>query len=135
VRKSETKTDPSLGVKPMVQMTVRLATTTGHTYQLIEALRSLMRRTQGHYGCSGAHITADVDHADIFWYSEDWDSAEALEREIRTDRFSQLLELMETSARPPVLEFRVISETRGLEYVSAVRGQGPFPPVLAGART
>jgi quinol monooxygenase YgiN len=129
------KTDPSLGAKPMVQMTVRLATTTGHTYQLIEALRSLMRQTHGRKGCAGAHITADVDHADTFWYSEEWDCADALEREIRTDRFSQLLELMETSARPPALQFRVITETRGLEYVSAVRGQGPFPPVLAKATT
>ena len=33
----------------------------------------------------------------------------ALEEELRSDRFSQLLSLMETSAKPPVLEFRVVS--------------------------
>jgi hypothetical protein len=50
--------------------------------------------------------------ANAFWYSEDCDSVQARESDIRTDRFSQLLELMETSARTPLLEFRVISETR-----------------------
>jgi quinol monooxygenase YgiN len=120
-----------VGGKPMVQMTVRLTATTGRTCQLIEALHALMRQTRVHSGCTDAHIAADVDEADAFWYCEDWDSAQALESEIRTHRFSQLLELMESSPSTPTLEFRVISETRGLEYVTAVRGQGPFPPVLA----
>jgi len=31
--------------------------------------------------------------------------------------------LMETATEPPLLEFRFISETRGLEYVAAVRGE------------
>jgi quinol monooxygenase YgiN len=105
----------------MVQMTVRLTATTGHAYQLVEALRALMRQTRRHSGCAESHIAADVDDVNAFWYSEDWDSVQALESDIRTDRFSQLLELIETSARTPLLEFRVISETRRLEYVTSVR--------------
>jgi len=105
----------------MVQMTVRLTATTGRAYQLVEALRALMRQTRRHSGCADAHIAADVDDVNAFWYCEDWDSAQALESDICTDRFSQLLELMETSARAPTLEFRVIGETRGLEYVTATR--------------
>jgi hypothetical protein len=44
---------------------------------------------------------------------------EGLERELRTDRVTQLLALVETAAQPPLVEFRVISETRGLEYVAS----------------
>jgi quinol monooxygenase YgiN len=105
----------------MVQMTVRLTATTGHAYQLVEALHALMRQTRGRGGCADAHIAADVDEANAFWYCEDWSDVQALESDMRSDRFSQLLELMETSARPPVMEFRVISGTQGLEYVTAVR--------------
>lgn len=105
----------------MVQLTMRLTATSGRAPQLVEALHTRMRRTQRQSGCSEAHIAADVDEADAFWYFENWENTQALDDELRTDRFSQLLALMETSARPPLLEFRVITETRGLEYVRAVR--------------
>jgi quinol monooxygenase YgiN len=105
----------------MVQMTVRLTSTSTTAHQLVEALHSLMRRARSHNGFSDAHITVDVDDENIFWYWEDWDSVRALECEIRGDRFFQLLALMETSACPPLLQFRVVSETRGLEYVATVR--------------
>jgi quinol monooxygenase YgiN len=106
---------------PMVQMTVRLTAASGHALELVEALHTLMRPARRHGGCAGAHIAADVDEANAFWYVEDWQDAGALERELRTDRFSQLLALMETSAQRPVLEFRVVTETRGLDYVTAAR--------------
>ena len=105
----------------MVQLTMRLTATSGRAHQLVEALHTRMRRTRRQSGCSDAHIAADVDEADAFWYVENWQNAQALDDELRTDRFSQLLALMETSAGPPLLEFRVITETRGLEYVTAVR--------------
>ena len=107
----------------MVQMTVRLTATSGRAPQLIDALHSLMRYTRGHLGCLGASIAANVDEANAFCYREDWRDAQALEEELLTDRFSQLLALMETSVKPPVLEFRFVTETRGLEYVTAVRAK------------
>jgi quinol monooxygenase YgiN len=82
----------------MVQLTMRLTATSGRAHQLVEALHSRMRRTQRQSGCSEAHIAADVD---AFWYFENWENTQALDDELRTDRFSQLLALMETSARPP----------------------------------
>lgn len=105
----------------MVQLIVRMTATAGREHDLVEALHTQMRHTRRQGGCSRAIITADVDEAHTFWYCEDWQDAARLEDELRTDRFSQLLALMETSAQPPVLEFRMIAETRGLEYVAAVR--------------
>lgn len=80
-----------------------------------------MRHTLSPTGCSSARLAADVHEANVFWYSEGWRDVATLETELRTEQFSQLLGLMETSAQPPVLEFRVIAETRGLEYITAVR--------------
>ena len=105
----------------MVQLTLRLTAASGRAHELVEALHALTRHTRRQGGCFGAHIAADVDEANAFWYWEDWEDHEALEEEMRTERFSQLLALMETSSQPPVMEFRVVAETRGLEYVSAVR--------------
>ncbi len=105
----------------MVQMTVRLTAASGRAHQLVQALDSLMRHTLEQRGCRDAHLAADVGEADAFWYCEEWDDAQALEDDIRSERFTQLLVLLETSVSPPTLEFRVFGETRGLDYVSAVR--------------
>jgi quinol monooxygenase YgiN len=105
----------------MVQVTVRLTAVSGRSHQLVQALHTLMRETLRRGGCSGAHIAADVDAADAFWYVEDWKDAAALEAQFTTDGFSQLLALIETAAEAPVVEFRVVSATRGLDYVAEVR--------------
>lgn len=105
----------------MVQVILRMTAVAGRGHELIQALQMRMRHTLPPTGCSGAHLAADVHEANVFWYSEDWRDMAALDTELRTGQFSQLLGVMETSAQPPVLEFRVIAETRGLEYVTAVR--------------
>jgi quinol monooxygenase YgiN len=109
----------------MVQLTVRLTATAGRAHQMVDALHSLMRQTRHRAGCSEAHIAVDVDEANAFWYCEDWQDDRALEEALRSEHFSQLLALMETSTTPPVLEFRTVTETRGLDYVGAVRAQQP----------
>jgi hypothetical protein len=78
-------------------------------------------------GCSGAGLAADLGADNVFWYREDWESEELLEASVRSDQFSQLLSLMEVSSMPPSLEFRVVGERRGLEYVAALRGQPARP--------
>lgn len=81
-----------------------------------------MRQALLDRGCSGAHIAADVTEADVYWYCEDWCGLEDLERQLKTERFVRLLGLLEIGPRAPLLEFRVIAETRGLDYVATVRG-------------
>jgi len=58
----------------------------------------------------------------VVWYFEDWTDVEAFERHLRSDRFARLLSVLELSAEPPRLECRLISESRGLDYLAAVRG-------------
>lgn len=104
----------------MIEVVVRLRAQSGHSQGLVEALHLLMRSLQNP-GCSAANLAADIDEADVFWYREDWEDAGALERRLKSEHFLQLLALMETSASPPLLEFRTVAELRGLEYVAAVR--------------
>ena len=46
---------------------------------------------------------------------------EDLREQVRSDRFSRLLELMESASERPQLRFELGSETRGLDYVEEVR--------------
>lgn len=110
----------------MVQLTVRIKAEPGRAHDLIEALHMLKRVALRTTGCVCAWCAADVDEAGVFWYSEDWSSHHALEAKVRSDQFGQLLALMESSATRPSLEFRVVGETRGLDYVAAVRERPDF---------
>jgi hypothetical protein len=49
---------------------------------------------------------------------EEWDDPCELHRQFGTERFVRLLELLEMAAERPDVEFRVVSETCGLEYIS-----------------
>jgi quinol monooxygenase YgiN len=105
----------------MVQVTLRLSVAADRAHLLIEALTSHGVRAKRCVGCQSAHVLTDVTEAGAFWYCEEWMDEPALEEQLRSDHFSQLLALMEISARPPVLEFRMFERARGLDYVAAVR--------------
>jgi quinol monooxygenase YgiN len=99
----------------MVQLTVRLTAKTGRAEATVRVLRSIMRQALLNGSCTRAHISADVNDADTFWYCEEWEDVKQLESQIRSERFSQFLSLVETGAQPPLLEFRVVAAARGLE--------------------
>jgi quinol monooxygenase YgiN len=116
----------------MVQLTIRLTVKTGQAEPTLRALRSTMRGALLHRGCTTAHIAADVNDTDTFWYAEEWQDAGELEAQMRSDRFSQLLSLLETGAQSPLLEFRVVEAAQGLEYIAAVRGAAAAKSLAAG---
>lgn len=94
----------------------------GHTDDLLQALRSVMHGVQVDGACADAHVLADADDRGAFWYWEDWTGLDAFERHLRSERFTRLLAILETSATLPLFECRLVTEARGLEYVAAVRG-------------
>jgi len=80
-----------------------------------------IQRLARHFGLAEAeakerftyrHRTAEVDE-------------QVLRHEIRSDRFTTLATLLESSSRPPVVEFRLPDGTRGLEYAVEVRAAPP----------
>jgi quinol monooxygenase YgiN len=107
---------------PVVHLLVRLIAWPSRVGPLIEALHSVMRGVQREDGCSAVHVARDVDADEVVWYWEDWTTLAAYERYLRSDRFDRMLAVLETAAAPPQIEWRMVSETRGLPYVAAVRG-------------
>lgn len=93
------------------------------TAELVQALRSLMRRARAEKGFITCQICLEADDANRICYEERWQTREDLEDQMRSSRYAQLLVLMESAAEQPLLEFHFVSETRGLDYVAAVRGE------------
>lgn len=93
------------------------------TAELIQALRSLMRAARPEKGFIACQIYRDAEDANLLCYEEGWQTEKDLEEQVRSPRYTRLLALMESASEQPTLEFRFVSETRGLEYVAAVRRQ------------
>jgi quinol monooxygenase YgiN len=107
----------------VIRLTLSITAARGESWRLIEGLRSLMvptRRERGCVSCQLALLSESSDPMRIS-YIEDWSSEEDLREQVRSDRFSRLLELMESALEPPQLQFELGSETRRLDYVEEVR--------------
>jgi hypothetical protein len=100
---------------------------------MIQALRSLMLPIQLDRGCGGCHLYADVGESNSLLYVEEWATRKDLEREMRSYRLNRLLSVMESSPVPPVLEFRFVSQSRGLEYFAEVRNGSTVPVAMVSA--
>jgi len=80
-----------------------------------------MGPTQVVPGCIQCRLSQDMRDPNTLLYQEEWSSWRELEKYIRADRFSRILELMELSSTEPELTFNVVKETRGIDYVMKLR--------------
>ena len=71
-------------------------------------------------GYLASRIYQDVENPEALCLEEDWSSEPELKSHICSSSFTELLMLMETAPEAPVLEVRLVSEVRGLEYIEAV---------------
>jgi len=91
---------------------------------MVQALRVLTRGARAEKGFVTSRLCLEADDANTIHYEERWQTREDFEDQLRSSRYTRLLALMESAAKQPSLEFHFISETRGLEYLAAVRGEG-----------
>jgi hypothetical protein len=54
-------------------------------------------------------------------YVEEWATEEAMRLHVRSERFTRLLEVLESASQAPCIQFDFVTETRGLDYVAEVR--------------
>jgi quinol monooxygenase YgiN len=105
-------------IHDVVQVLVRIVAAPGRVPDIVEALRAVMRPAQQARGCSFADVYRSASDSQQVAYVEEWDDAGELHAQFESERFHRLLELLEMAANRPVLEFRVISDTHGLEYIT-----------------
>ena len=66
--------------------------------------------------------TEETDEATVR-YVEEWATEEAMRLRVRSERFTQLLEVFESAQEAPCVQFDFVMETRGLDYVAEVRNR------------
>jgi quinol monooxygenase YgiN len=93
----------------------------GQTRLLTMALHTLAADTRSTRGCIGCSVTTDIGNRGTVRYTEEWLTDEDLRRHVRSDIFGQLVTLIDNATEPPRIEFKLVHETRGLDFVEEVR--------------
>ena len=106
---------------PVVQLFLKLIAPAGQDREVTKALQTIMLPARLSRGCSRVELCAEVGRPDVLCYLEEWDVEEELIAQLRVERFSRLLEVMECASEPPFLEFRFVSGRRGLDYIASAR--------------
>jgi quinol monooxygenase YgiN len=102
----------------MVRLSVRLHARRWQATAIEDALRTLMRGTGLEPGCMGCQVwtSAEEDEGGLseVHYEERWASESAIEKRVRSDAFTKVLEVLEAAADVPRVEFDFVSRHLGL---------------------
>jgi quinol monooxygenase YgiN len=85
------------------------------------ALHSIAAETRATHGCVGCSVATDLTERGAVRYTEEWETEEDLRLRTQSDTFSQLIMLIEDATQPPRIEFTLLNETRGFDFVAEVR--------------
>ena len=105
----------------MIQTVLTIKVSQNRTDELIRAFKSLMSAARAECGLLSCQLYQQVGNETSICYVENWQTTDDLECQIRSNRYTQLLALMETAIEQPSMEFNTVSRTQGLDYLQAVR--------------
>jgi quinol monooxygenase YgiN len=80
-----------------------------------------MMKTRSEPGCTGCSFSTEMGALVVIQYIETWTTESDLRRQVKSNRFSNLAELIEHATEDPVIEFLLPEGSRGLEYAEEVR--------------
>src|SRR5215471_18315019 len=107
-----------------VRMTLKWCVPHGECRPILSALQGIMLVTRAEAGCVGCSLQTDMHDQDeaLIRYVEEWKGEEDLARQLRSERFGDLTELMEHASKIPIMLFDLSGVTRGADYAEEVRG-------------
>ena len=85
-------------------------------------LASFLGPTQVEPGCLSCILYQDWSDSSIVYIESRWDTKDNMIHHIRSDSYKKLIHLMELGTKPPIVEFHTVCESRGLDFIEAVRG-------------
>jgi quinol monooxygenase YgiN len=88
---------------------------------VLDAFYALLGPVRAVAGCLGSCLCESVGPSGRICFSTQWDSRCALEEYIRSDAYRKVLHVLDLAAEAPEIRFETVSDTRGMEYVAAVR--------------
>ena len=106
---------------PEARMTVSWSVARGESGAISAALNSLLAETRAQPGCLSCTFTTEIGARTAYTCFQEWATEADLMSELRSSRFTQFAQLLESALEPPRVEFSLPGGTRGIEYAEEVR--------------
>jgi len=104
-----------------VRMTVQWLVPPQESGAIAGAIHGLMVAARAEPGYVGSNLSTELGDQAGLRYVEEWKEEADLRRQLRSDRFAKLAELIERATEHPRIEFSLPGGVRGLEYAEEVR--------------
>jgi len=109
----------------MIFSVLKIKPLPGKKQVVIDILRSVIGATRLKSGCMDSAVYTDQGEAQTILYLEQWQSRELLDRHIRSELYFRVLSAMELASEAPEIYFHEVSDTKGFEYIQALRTASP----------
>lgn len=106
-----------------VRMSLKWEISPQESGPITAALHALMVDARGEPGYISCQLSTEMGGRAGLRYVEEWATEGDLKRQLRSNRFARLAELMERATAVPKVEFSLHSGTRGLDYAVEVQRQ------------
>ena len=108
----------------MVVATIRLLVAADYHRELLQTVQSLLRPIKQQEGCLGVHLYCEIGGQDALCMIEEWETQEDLSAHLQSNAFAVLLGAARLLLQKPAeLEFKLLTQTAGIEVVEAIHGK------------
>jgi quinol monooxygenase YgiN len=108
----------------MILATLRMAIPLSKRGEALKILKSMVARNQAQPDCVFSRICEDVLEDNVLQFEEMWRSEEELERHLRSEKYREVLLVMEMALKHPEVRFNTVSTSTGMETIEKARSHG-----------
>ena len=105
----------------MVVFTLRIITTPKSRADVIRMLAAQLGPVRVQPGCRRCDLYQNMEDREAVTFVEEWESQADLDFRLRSRDYREVLEIMELSREPPVIQFDTVTRCSGLEIVASAR--------------
>jgi quinol monooxygenase YgiN len=105
----------------MILATMRMTIPPKKRGEALRILKSMAERCRVHSGCLGCHVYEDVQEDNVFMFEEMWSSEEDLAQHLRSEKYRNVLLVLELALKKPEIRFDTISTSAGIETIEKAR--------------
>ena len=105
----------------MVTATVRMTIPRKKRDEALKILKSMAAQCEVHSGFLGCHIYEDVQEDNVLMFEEMWRNEEDLARHLRSEKYRDVLLVMEMALKQPEVRFNTVSTSEGMETIEKAR--------------
>lgn len=105
----------------MLRSSIRMVIPREKQSEALEILASVSEQAQFEAGCISSRLYRSLEDARVILLEELWLDLECLQRHLRSDKYREVLLVVEMASAPPEIRFDTIALSSGVETIEHAR--------------